>query len=557
MRFLFSLRTFASAAAASVAAAGSCYAATSPLSDPASTYASSYAVVISEETHADPAWKSVADALLSKYPGAKLIVHDGGVSTALEKLAAAMPRHTAFVARPKECTRDYIADIHHLTRLLDDDPWLDTQWGVITGENAAGALRLASAKEPLVVKKALATTGLNDRIFEEYFLIADGGPAGSWHWKKPDGSVQKGVGFPDKNEVFAFAEQFESGPDLVVTSSHGYENGVEMPLTIPQERRGILRVAPNGRIYPIGGLRQGPAKGAKPLADTQKPKVWFPVGNCLLGHVLGEKCMTTALLSHYGVNQFPGYTVNTWFGRGGWAMLGYWSTLPGRNTLTESFFFNQQNMLRDIHRIDPKGLDYRMPFGPENRPTPIEAHVRAMYAAGLSFNPQRLNDRKSNDFELTGLLWDFDTVAFYGDPAWRATLDASREKHFLTTRLESQGNTHTFTVDIRDAERAAKNGTPIGVVFTGRLKNIKVISGSQYQPLIADNFIMLFNPRPAKIKTDKAAEDGKDGKAAEEGKEGKDGKEGKAAKYAKTIVVQFTGDPVDAPVVRRRVIRDR
>jgi len=486
-----------------------CAASERSLTDLGGAYGATYAVVVSKQTAGDAEWAKVVEALRVKH-NATVVTYDADAGAgaappalasnrtkeerALEparaRLAELMPAYTAFVAKPSECGRDFVAAVHRLTRRLDDDPWLDTRWGIITGADAAAALRLAKAVEPLEIKTALATTNLNDKLFDEYFLLSDGDPGG-WHWKKRDGEILRGKDDFGKPDAEAWADHFARSPDLIVTSFHGFENGVEVPFS-----RGILRVW-NGKIYPLKSPRVfAPPPGTKPLPDSPNPKVYFPVGNCLVGHVNSADCMVTAMTGRYGVNQMAAYTVNTWFGRGGWGMLGYWQTLPGRNTFTDAFFFNQQQMLHDIAAIDPKGLDYRIPLGPgEIDP---RTHFFAMMRARLKFDPRSIRGGSGakTDRELAGLLWDIDTVAFYGDPAWKATLDYKKDPAFLRTLLTSDGNEHELRVTLLDAPRARQNGTPIGIIFTTRLKNVRVTAGEDYKPIVADNFILLLNPRP-------------------------------------------------------------
>src|SRR4051794_5924255 len=98
----------------------------------ASALDGSYAVVVSKQTYADPKWKPVADALVAKH-GGKLLTADADVTSALPALKVAFPRYTCFVATSAEASREYVAAVHRLTRKLDDDPYTDTIWGILTG----------------------------------------------------------------------------------------------------------------------------------------------------------------------------------------------------------------------------------------------------------------------------------------------------------------------------------------------------------------------------------------------------------------------------------------
>ncbi len=68
------------------------------------------------------------------------------------------PRYACFVAKPTEASRQFVADVSQLTRQLDDDPYTDVIWGILTGYDASNALRIALEKEPLVVKRVAGGT---------------------------------------------------------------------------------------------------------------------------------------------------------------------------------------------------------------------------------------------------------------------------------------------------------------------------------------------------------------------------------------------------------------
>ncbi|MDR1498619.1 MAG: hypothetical protein LBS59_09535 [Puniceicoccales bacterium] len=465
------------------------------LLDPANKpYANSYAVVVSKTTHERPDWREIAEFLVNKH-AATLIVHDGALTNAKERLARLMPRYTAFVTHPEECGRAYIAEVNRLTRQLDDDPWLDTLWGVITGKDATGALRLARASTPLEVSRVLTTTELNPSLYNEYFHISDRS-SGTWLWKKTDGTIEHGRHKDGREDVDTWGRHFLMMPDLVVTGARGDESCAGMPFN-----RGTIRVI-DGKFYAFADTRQlRPAEEEKPLPESPNPKIYLPLESGPAGHVNGPDCMVTAMTGANGANQAAGQTVDPypWFGRGSRGVLDVWQTLPGRHTFSESFFINQQWMLHDIAALDPNGLAYKIKLGAGSVDT--SGHIRGMIEAGLKFDPRNAlkhggNGRKSPDRQLAGLLWDMDTVAFYGDPAWRATLTPPQKNSFLATSLLSHGNRHTLKIEIRDRAAAIQNTTPIGILFTHRLQNIEILSGREYSPIITDNFILLFKPRP-------------------------------------------------------------
>ena len=125
---------------------------------------------------------------------AALIVYDGvDVADARTELAALMPLYTAFVSKPEESGRAYIASVHRLVRALNDDPYEDTIWGVITGPDATSAKRTAFASGSLTVDSVLATTGLGLEGYEAGYSFSDGKP-GDWTEKTVRDGVTRGNG---------------------------------------------------------------------------------------------------------------------------------------------------------------------------------------------------------------------------------------------------------------------------------------------------------------------------------------------------------------------------
>ena len=91
----------------------------------------SYIVAVSERTAAEPAWKPVVAKLAAKHH-ASVLTWQKSPEEVLAGLQEAMPRHTCFVATPAEATREFVQTVHRLTRRLDDDPYTDTRWGILS-----------------------------------------------------------------------------------------------------------------------------------------------------------------------------------------------------------------------------------------------------------------------------------------------------------------------------------------------------------------------------------------------------------------------------------------
>lgn len=402
----------------------------------AASGAPTYAVVASQDTLGRPDWKAAADVLTARYQAAT-IAYTGSVTEAKADLARTMPRYTCFLARPEEVDVGFIRDVHQLTRALDDDPYTDTQWGVITARAGADAERIAGATEPKIVRTALAQTGVGPDRYEESFVISDGRP-GQWTHCKHGRDESGNDGDADRTALFLkwFAQL---KPDVVITSSHGSQRNVEMPFS-----RGNI-IAKDGRLFGQVGGPYG-TKETIPVAPDPTPRVFFPVGNCLVGDVRkSPDSMIPTWLSAYGANQSVAYTLETWFGEGGWGTLRQWEQNPGRLGLADCFFLNHQNLLCKLER---------------------------------------------KEGNLNGLMYDRDCVAFYGNPAFAIPLVATSRYPTLVTKLTEADGVFTYT--IRASKKGGQGGEPVGDLFPDyRLGGIEVVSGAEFDPVIADNFILV------------------------------------------------------------------
>ncbi len=115
--------------------------------------------------------------------------------------------------------------------------------------------------------------------------------------------------------------------------------------------------------------------------------------------------------------------------------------------------------------------------------------TEAARAAGLNANDAR------------GLLYDRDTLAFYGDPAWAARM-AERPKAWDQSLTESNGF-WTFEVRPNRGERtfaaikmngSQRGGRPLIQFLPRRLADARVIEGADLKPVITENFILVPNP---------------------------------------------------------------
>ena len=406
--------------------------------------AADYCVVVSQETYRQPAWQVVADTLVKKHAGT-LLQYETDPAEVLEQLRATHPRYTCFVAPHQRAGREFVAAVHQLTRQLDDDPYTDTLWGILTGYDAANALAIAKYNKPLVVRKVASGTEVALEMCEE----------GLWYdelvkhkfVRKEKGKEAEVLEGPADTTAALVETLNEYQPDLFVTSGHATERNWQIGF---RYRNGYFKSA-------AGQMFGEDTQKRRMNVDSQNPKVYLPIGNCLMGHIDGPDAMALAWMNDVGVKQMIGYTVPTWFGYGGWGVLDYFVEQPGRYTLTEAFFANHHAL---VHALQNNSKDRR------------------------------------------GLAFDRDVVAFYGDPKWHARLaDGNRA---FDQALEVNGDEYTFRIEPRRGSDSFKpvntNGSqrgyrPIIHFLPHRVEAVQLVAGNDLKPVVTDDFILLPNPR--------------------------------------------------------------
>jgi zinc protease len=129
-----------------------------------------------------------------------------------------------------------------------------------------------------------------------------------------------------------------------------------------------------------------------------------------------------------------GYTVPSWYGAGGWGTLGSFVDMSDETTLAEAWYLNNQFILHNTQKISPallnvvfngEGIDYNF--------------HRSIMRSGVPVNENNFRD-------VLGLVYDRDVVAFYGDPAWSATVDSSKSPRALSVQWQGD-KTVTITAN--------------------------------------------------------------------------------------------------------------
>ena len=468
-----------------------------------------YVVVVSTATQQDTGWAKVVAKLKQKHHAAVLAVADPFSAESRDQLRALQPRYVAFVAKPEEVGVEYVRQVHLLSRSMDDDPYDDFMWGIITAGTPEAALRMASVQKPLVVRRALTTTGINASPLDACLTLSDG-RAGDFMLKE-NGNVLHGT---KTNDTVSAHERFlnyfnQHDVDLLVSSSHSTEANLEMPFTdgsivisgehmFMVDKRGLYSFVRAASGNARSGLWFQSPQGAAHRAEWAKtntapelrhamnPKIYIAAGNCLMGDVMNTTdSLVIDWLTYQGVDQFVGYTVPTWYGKGGWGTLELWQDYGGQCNLAEAFFLNNQCIVHKLvteypeaagMALDKTSLD-QMSGDAEGDPTP----------ALVKFNDVVKNTPAAKRKDLMGYLYDRDVVAFYGDPKWDARLDSARTEPPVTWHWSGKAS-HRI-LEIKCAHDFKKDELPL--LLPERMKNAQVLVDGGLKVWLNDKFILL------------------------------------------------------------------
>ncbi|MDO4570127.1 MAG: hypothetical protein Q4D38_07080 [Planctomycetia bacterium] len=439
-----------------------------------------YVAVVSNETADDAAWKSVVQALEEKYDAKVVRYSNADVGGALAELQKLRPRYVCFVAQAGEATGAFVQTVHRLTRAIDEDPYTDCIWAILTGYDAEDALRIVREK-PFQVRRVLAATP----------LVLDCAEAGVWFsegtknekWVKEPGEEPQRVQGPD-DPTEELVGLFNSGKcDLFITSGHASQRDWNIGYAYPAGRF----------VSQSGGKLAGLTLDRRTLPiESSAPCIHLAVGNCLIGNINStDNCMALGLIHSAGVRQMVGYVVPTWFGYMGWGLNDYFYLQPGRYTVAEAFFANGQAL---IHRLETAV--------PGINRTINEAKGERL-SLTLSPAAQELGVKPG---DIRGLLFDRDVVAIYGDPAWNARmLDGQNEWEQNLSVADGEAGEKVFTItlvrkpfDNTDNNGSQRGNRPFIIFLPDRLTQAEdgsvpttILEGEAFKPMIADDFVLI------------------------------------------------------------------
>ncbi|MBR4751599.1 MAG: hypothetical protein IK077_07545 [Thermoguttaceae bacterium] len=416
-----------------------------------------YAIVATQSVLDDADWAKVVDSLRDKYADEFDVAVVAWDDSAFDRLKELFPKYACFVVKPEEATKERLATIWQGTRALDDDPYGDVIFGIITGYDAGDALRMAQVK-PMTVESAVGATSIASKYFKNCIIYDE--LKKNLKRVKEAGKEEVVTNDGPDDTTRAIADALD-GTQLFVTSGHASERNWSIGYSYVN---GFF-VANDGELFGVPSKNSGEEPFSIKAGGS---KIHIASGNCLLGDIDNPCCMALMMVRHANVDMLVGYVVTTWFGYMGWGVQDYYIEQPGRFTVAEAVYANNQALLNLLESDDA---------APEAEKLPA--------------------------MRREGLLHDRDVVAIYGDPAWQnalavqesgwnQTLESEKaEDGSITWTLTIEPNRGDKSFDLIDPNGSERSNRPIFQILPQRVKDVKIIEGQECGATITDDFVLI------------------------------------------------------------------
>jgi len=403
--------------------------------------AGGYAIVVKEATLGEPEWAEVVDALQQRY-GGEVFTFALNIWDVQDALAEYRPSYVCVVSKPLDSYENFVRQVQQLTRALDDDPYGDALYGIVTGYTPEDALGLVTAPSQFPIKTAVLKTAPGWlKYFYQGLYFSEATYNRMWI-KYPGGIIDTTVAGPTDCTDTLVTLLNANQVNIFVTSGHASDHDWQLHYPEPG-LEGFFR-SNAGQLY------GDPYSGPNVDVNSTNLKVNYAPGNCLIGRISDMNCMVLAWIHTGGAYQYIGYLPLTWYGYMGWGCFNYFGILSGQMSYAEGYYANNQSLLFDLANGTP-GTD---PYG---------------------------------------LQYDRDAVAFYGDPALRAWIVPDRpplyERRLTITPGEAGRDTMTFS--IRMNEEAGLSRHPL-IFLPYRVANVEVVYTDAHEAIITDDFAMLY-----------------------------------------------------------------
>ncbi len=314
------------------------------LATAASASSEPYAVVIRDSVLVKLNWAEVVDTLVARYD-ADVFTYNSSVWEVQAELSAYSPHYVCFVMRCFEVSSSFVADVWQLTRDLDDDIYGDAVWGIVTGYDSEDAVRLVSGDRTFRVKTVLGGTMSCDLTHYPQVTATSEGTYNYYKVKHLDGTVEERWDGPtDRTEWLVSCVNADS-IDMFITSGHAGSDNWQ--LHYPD-------VGLEGFFRSLAGQVYGdPHTGDNININSVNPKIYFGLGNCLIGKIMTKSSMAPCWIHTGGAYLYTGYVITEGPDSYQHGATKAFFALQAHYTWPEAFFLGNQNLLFDIENSTP------------------------------------------------------------------------------------------------------------------------------------------------------------------------------------------------------------
>ncbi|MCK4574984.1 T9SS type A sorting domain-containing protein [candidate division WOR-3 bacterium] len=402
-----------------------------------------YAVVVKNSTYQDSAWAVVVDTLLSKYSG-MVFTYETSVWEVQSGLSGYYPTHVGFVTEPLDAPRSFVNSVCQLMRALDDDPYGDAIWGVITGYEAGDALRVVTGPPSMTISTVILNDCASLLNYVHQGVFFNCAVYNDMRVKNPDGSIDTLYGPTDCIDTLVSFLNSDT-IDIFMTAGHGNHDNWQRHFP-GSGLEGFFRSS-------AGQLYGDPYSGSNVNVNSINPKICFNPYSCLVGKIVNMNSLVPAWFHTAGAYQYAGYLVT----------IGYCYNGKGVHT----YLWSQQDMF---------------------------SYAEAAYLSNQALLFDQINNTPGVD--QGNISYERDEFAFYGDPAGEARLqpvmDPFYSQEFIVTPGAGGIDTVTFRITIkRDGHPWNYGGNPAFGFPSFDIIDPQIIYTNAHNAVVTDNFVLL------------------------------------------------------------------
>lgn len=426
-----------------------------------SSFTTRYAIVMPADASAK--LKEAAEALTQKHKAEKMDVRtitfaNSNLRSALPALRDFKPYYTCYLI-PKELAGNaFTVEASRMSRDIIPDKYVDTFWGILTGADDEDIIRLAKFAGPIKIENALDMVGGFSHDVVKRCYSFDETQEQNLRVTDPKENKRNVKTKTNKDFTELYSKLINGGGmQLIMTSGHATENNwasgyLSDNMYVIQNNFGLYARSTMGQVVK--------------LAD-KTPKIWCAAGNCLIGNVPpgGKSCMVLSAIHVLGVQQFMGYTVETWFGRQGWTAQGMLTEYPGFYDFNQCFHFANSSIVRGL--IDLEIADKNIDV------STYDNFIESFNGAEIKIHKHGVDAK-----EVAGLLYDRDVVAFYGDPAVKAAIEPFNGQ---TLSLEVKHSANSVKLTVKTLKDGSWHGTGLYLPYDGAVFSYPIVRSRNFQ----------------------------------------------------------------------------